>query len=142
MSTIREQILTAIVTALTGTTNVGTRIYRSRPEAFTRAETPALLVLWVQDPSVQDVIGYLQQSLLVRVIVMTRGAVPDQLADPIVDSVHAKIMADQTLGGLCQDIQPQGFNNQVEEGDKPGCFIACDYNVIYRTKLTNLSAGV
>ena len=46
MTTRRETILDAVVTALAGTTNVGTRIYRSRVTAFTREETPSLLITW------------------------------------------------------------------------------------------------
>jgi hypothetical protein len=40
MTTKRELILTAVRTALTGTTGVGTRIYRSRVEPVTRQEKP------------------------------------------------------------------------------------------------------
>ena len=53
MTTRRETILDAVVTALAGTTNVGTRIYRSRVTAFTREETPSLLVTWDSDNPVQ-----------------------------------------------------------------------------------------
>ena len=44
MASKREQILAALKTKLTGTTGVAKRIYRSRPEAFSRAETPAIIL--------------------------------------------------------------------------------------------------
>ena len=44
MATKRERILAKIKTDLAGTTGVGTRIYRSRAEAFTRSETPAIIL--------------------------------------------------------------------------------------------------
>ena len=53
MTTRRETILDAVVTALAGTTGVSTRIYRSRVTAFTREETPSLLVTWNSDNPVQ-----------------------------------------------------------------------------------------
>ena len=44
MTTRRETILAAVRTALTGTTGVSTRIYRSRVEPMARAESPAIVV--------------------------------------------------------------------------------------------------
>jgi len=44
MTSKREQILSAIATTLAGTAGVSTRIYRSRVDAMSRAETPALLI--------------------------------------------------------------------------------------------------
>ena len=41
MASKREQILAALKTSLTNTTGVGTRVYRSRVAAVTRAESPA-----------------------------------------------------------------------------------------------------
>ena len=49
MATKREQILAKIKTNLAGTTGVGTRIYRSRAEAFTRSETPAIIIEPISD---------------------------------------------------------------------------------------------
>ena len=49
MATKREQILAAITTSLANTTGVGTRIYRSRAEALTRSETPALIIEPISD---------------------------------------------------------------------------------------------
>ena len=49
MATKREQILAALKTKLTGTTGVSTRIYRSRPEALTKAATPAIILEPVSD---------------------------------------------------------------------------------------------
>ena len=44
MTTKRESILAAIRTALTNTTGVSTRIYRSRVEPLARGELPAIVV--------------------------------------------------------------------------------------------------
>ncbi|MDX2074701.1 MAG: hypothetical protein SFX19_10135 [Alphaproteobacteria bacterium] len=141
MSTIREQILAAIKTALTGTTGVDVRIYRSRPEAISRGESPAILIEPVGNSPVQPVIGFLDNVFTVRISVIARGAVPDQVADPTIASLHAKIMADLTLGGLAMDIQPGATNYLIEEGDQPAAVISCDYNVIHRTSLTDLTTG-
>lgn len=142
MTTKRESILAAIVTALTGTIGVGTRIYRSRVEPLTRGESPAIIVEPVQDQPNQTVIGYLQWMLTVRIGVYVRGSSPDNLADATIQSLHSKLLADLTLGGICQDIQPVNVTFLFEEGDQPAGFIACDYNITYRTQLTDLTVSV
>jgi hypothetical protein len=140
MTTKREQVLAAIRTALTGTTGVSTRIYRSRVEPLARGETPAIVVEPISDTAQQNTsLPTLDWSLTVRVAVIVRGNMPDQVADPIVQDMHAKLMADLTLGGYAIDIQPQGVTFDLAEADHPSGVIACDYVVRYRTSVTNLA---
>lgn len=141
MTSKREQVLTAIRTALTGTTGVGTRIYRSRVEPLARQESPAIVVEPVSDLAEQNTsLPRLDWSLTVRIAVIVRGMVPDQLADPIVSDMHSKLMADLTLGGYAIDVQPQSVSFDFVEADQPGGVIACDYLVRYRTSVTDLSS--
>ena len=141
MTTKRENILAAVRTALTGTTGVGTRIYRDRQSAFARDETPAIVVEPVNDQAaVETSLPTLTWSLTVRIAIIVRGAIPDQLADPIVNSAHTKLMADLTLGGYAMDIIPQGVNFDMAEADQTAGVIMCDYLIRYRTTLTNLES--
>ena len=141
MTSKREQVLTAIRTALTGTAGVGTRIYRSRVEPLARQESPAIVVEPVSDLAEQNTsLPRLDWSLTVRIAVIVRGMVPDQLADPIVSDMHSKLMADLTLGGYAIDVQPQSVSFDFVEADQPGGVIACDYLVRYRTSVTDLSS--
>lgn len=141
MATRRESILAAIRTALTGTAQVGTRIYRSRVEPMARAESPAIVVEPVSDNAEQNTsLPRLDWTLNVRVAIIVRGNIPDQVADPIVESMHSKIMADLTLGGLSMDIQPLSVSFDLVEADQPAGVIACDYAVRYRTSVSNLSS--
>lgn len=142
MTTRRETILAAVRTALTGTTGVSTRIYRSRVEPMARAESPAIVVEPVSDTAEQNTsLPTLDWSLTVRVAVIVRGAIPDQVADPIIESLHGRLMADLTLGGYAIDIQPQGVNFEMVEADQPAGVISCDYLIRYRTSVTNLATG-
>ena len=141
MTTKREQVLTAIRTALTGTTGVSTRIYRSRVEPLARQESPAIVVEPVSDTAEQNTsLPTLDWSLTVRVAVIVRGNIPDQLADPIVADAHSKIMADLTLGGYAIDVQPLSVSFDFVEADQPSGVIALDYLVRYRTSVTNLAS--
>jgi hypothetical protein len=136
----REQILTAIRTSLTGTAGVGTRIYRSRVEPLARSESPAIVVEPLKDRAEQNTsLPTLDWSLVVRIAVVVRANIPDQAADPVVESLHSKLMADLTLGGLSMDIQPLQVEFQAVEADVPAGVVMCDYLVRYRTSVSNLS---
>lgn len=140
MTTKRERVLRAIVTTLAGTTGVGTRIYRSRVEPLARQESPAIVIEPISDQAQQNTsLPTLDWSLTVRVAIIVRGNVPDQLADPIVESAHAKLMADLTLGGYAIDVQPQNVAFELMEADQPAGVISLDYLVRYRTNVADLT---
>lgn len=140
MTTKRESILVAIRTALTGTAGVGTRIYRSRVEPLARGELPAIVVEPTADNADQNTsLPTLDWNLTVRISVIVRGSVPDQLADPIVEDLHSKVMADLTLGGHAYDVQPVSVSFDLVEADQPSGVISCDYAVRYRTRVADLS---
>ena len=136
----REQIIAAVATALVGTTGVSTRIYRSRAEAFARDEAPAIIIEPAADVPRGEPVSTckIDWTLTVAIIVYTRGAIPDQLAAPIVGSLHSKLMADRTLGGLAMDIFPGTVDPQMEKADQPALWTVCTYNVRYRSSVTDL----
>lgn len=141
MATKRESILAAVRTALTGTVGVGTRIYRSRVEPIARAESSALIVEPVNDiPTQNTSLPTLDHVLNIRVVVIVRASVPDQTADPIIESLHSKMMADLTLGGLCIDVQPGPTEFTLESADVPVGVIFCNFRILYRTSVSDLSS--
>tara|TARA_R110001592_G_scaffold117318_2_gene319246 strand:- start:4323 stop:4748 length:426 start_codon:yes stop_codon:yes gene_type:complete len=140
MTTKRENILAAIKTALTGTTGVGTRIYRSRVEPLSRNESPAIIIEPVSDTPVQNTsLPTLDWTLRVRIVVIERGNVPDQAADDTIQSLHSKMMADLTLGGYAIDVEPAQTSFQLLEADQPAGVIFCEFEIRYRTKVDDLS---
>jgi len=142
VTTLRESILDKIQTTLAGTTGVGTRIWRSRVQALARQESPAIIVEAVSDTPEQNTsLPTLDWSLVVRISVVCRGEKPDELADPVVQSLHSKIMADLTLGGFAIDVQPQTVSFEMVDADQPAGVISCDYLVRYRTRLADLTQG-
>lgn len=140
MTTKREDILAAIRTALTDTTGVGTRIYRSRVEPMSRGESPALVIEPLTDTPVQNTaLPTLDWTLRVRISVIVRATVPDQSADEIIESLHSKVMADLTLGGEAIDVQPAQTTFNFFEADQPAGVIFCEYDVRYRTEVADLT---
>lgn len=142
MTTRRENILATLRTTLTGTAGVSTRIYRSRVEPISRGESPAIVLEPVSDQALTDIsFCKTDWSLTVRVSVIVRGAIPDQQADPIIESLHSKLLADLTVGGYAMSIEPQSVQFDMLEADQPSGVISCDYLIRYRTSTTNLAAG-
>jgi hypothetical protein len=140
MTTKREQILGAIATALSSTSGVSGRVFRSRVEAFGRSEVPALVVEPISDDaSIDTSLPTYTWRLGVRVAVIVRGNIPDQIADPIVQSLHSKLSTDLTLGGYAMDIQPVSVSWELVESDQPTGVVMCDYRVLYRTTVSDLS---
>ena len=140
MTTKRESILAAVKTALTGTAGVGTRIYRSRVDPLSRAESPALIVEPVSDtPNQNTSLPTLDWTLRIRVVVIERSTVPDQAADDTIEDMHSKLMADLTLGGLAIDIQPAQTSFELLEADQPAGVIFCEYEIRYRSQVADLT---
>jgi hypothetical protein len=140
MTTKRESILSAVQAALAGTTGVGTRIYRSRVEPLARAESSALIVEPINDiPTQNTSLPTLDHVLNLRVVVIVRATIPDQVADPTIESLHSKLMADLTLGGLCIDVQPGPTEFTLEQADVPVGVIFCNFRILYRTSVSDLA---
>ena len=141
MASKREQILAKIKTNLTGTTGVGTRIYRSRVEPMTRGESPSLVIEFVTDEPTVNSATYLKLdwTLRVRIVVVVRSQTPDTTADATVESLHTKVVQDPTLGGLAIDIRPATVTFDVVEADQPAGIISCEYEVDYRSSYNDLS---
>ena len=140
MATRREAILSAIATTLAGTTGVGSRIYRNRAEPLSRAESPAIVIEPANDLAQQNTsLPTLDWTLRVRIVVISRATLADQAADPTIESLHAKLMTDLTLGGLAIDVQPAQVTFDFVEADVPAAVIACEYDIRYRTSVLSLT---
>ena len=139
MTSKREHILSAIATAIGPTAGVNGRVYRSRVEAFARSECPAITVEPITDEaSIDTSLPTYTWRLNVRIAVLVRGLVPDQLADPIVVDMHHRLVADLTLGGYAMDIQPINVSWELVESDQPTGVVMCDYRILYRTTVSDL----
>lgn len=139
MPSIREQILNRIHTVtLPGTVQVGSRIYRSRAQAYARSEAPAITISPGEEKpaNAPRTIGAsmcrLDNVLPVLIEVYVRGDVPDQLADPIGIDIHARMMADRTMGGLAIDVQPDGWRPDYEAADATAGWMGQKFLIRYR----------
>jgi|TARA_B100000073_G_C23604735_1_gene521926 hypothetical protein len=140
MTTKRETILRRIAAALSGTTGVGTRIYRSRVDSIERGGSPAVIIQPIRDVCVQITsLPKLDWTLTVRITVIERSVIPDQGADDTIESLHSKVMSDLTLGGIAHDVVPVRTEFDFLEADQPAAVIGCEYEIKYRTDVNDLS---
>lgn len=137
----REGILAAITTSLGVADGIDGRAYRSRIEALSRDEAPALVVEPGQDNAQVVNLCKLSWSLDVLISVYSRGAEPDSLADPTIVSIHTILMADRTVGGLAYDLVPVSVQFDLERADTASCWTQLVYRVSYRTAVDDLTAG-
>lgn len=135
----REAILTQVAATLASTSGVSGRVYRSRTEPLARDEAPAIVIEPVNDTALQDTLATLSWTLTFSVAIIMRGLVPDQLADPILEDAHSRLMADTSLGGLAFDVSPVSVSFEALAADKPAGVIVALYACKYRTSLTSLT---
>ncbi len=142
MSTKREQILAAVATKLAPTVGATGRIYRSRQEAFSRNESPAVVIEPGPDNAAAEPVSTckIDWTFTLVVAVYARGTIADQVADPVVKSVHSLLMADRGLNGLAMDLWPLGRDPQFEKGDLAAVWEVLTYRIRYRTSVTDLAA--
>ncbi len=141
-STIRENILEQIKTtiaAVTSPVNLSNKVARSLRVALGRSEVPFVIVEPVIDTPNNETIARLTWKLNVRLSVIIRGDVADQVADPIIESIHAAVMADVTLGNLAMGIDVGPVNFELLESDGGGGIITMNYIVSYQTKVESMS---
>ncbi len=141
-TTKREQILDALKTVLesvTTPTALSGRVERSLKVGTDRQEAPVVIVEPINDTPQNESIYRLNWRLLVRISLIVRGAVPDRVADPIIESIHEAIMADISLGGLSMDVEPGQVNFDLVNADGSGGIIPIDYVVVYQTSRESMS---
>lgn len=142
---IRDKIIAAVVTAVTGTQGLaaaGGIPYRSRYEPISREETPALIVRPIRDQAQNYVNTFKEQYLTIACEVYVRSTdtstAPDAIADPIVTDMHARLMTDITLGGLSIDIIQEDTIFEGAEADQTALIVSSLYRVWYRHQIARL----
>lgn len=119
-------------------------IFRSRSQAVGKNESPAVIIEPERDAPIQTTIPRIDWSLVMKVMIFTRAIpediyTPDQKADLILEKIHAKVMADQSLGGYAMGIEPNAVEFDFIDGDGELCITTVRYTIQYKTGLENLA---
>lgn len=127
--TIRKQILDAMAAAIQPAASLGGRVYRSRATALTSNESPGL-VIRPADESVNVLGDMAERDFSVQILVIARGEVPDDIADGVIEEVHALLCADPSFGGLAAQLFETGSSWAFSDADET----ACELDVRYRVR--------
>lgn len=111
MSSIREAIIAAAVTALGGAskpTGFAVERYRLRPLPQSTIASGVVVVYPIEEGVARGDgrLGYhARRTLTLRCEVRVTGDVPDQALDPLISWIVQALMADPTQGGRCHTTQ-------------------------------------
>jgi hypothetical protein len=138
MSSVREQIVARMATVLTGTLPGAIPVYRSRVDAFARAEVPAVVVR-PDDETTQALSELLDASdFEVFVEVIVRGDVWDSLADPIIVAAHGLLLNDAALVTLCSKLRRTAAKWEAHEADLTAGILSQTYKLKYDSPTNSL----
>jgi hypothetical protein len=133
-----ERILAAIVTAITPTTGISSRVFRDRWEAVARSEMPCIVVEPQGESDEVPTTGPINTDLAVSIDILISGSPLSTLADPIRVDMHSRLMAATFAGLQVIHCYPQARQWQAEPGEIG--ILSCSYSVRYRSSLGDLTA--
>jgi hypothetical protein len=144
-----EQICERIGQVLAGATAAGSRVYRDRQDAFTREESPSIVIEAVDEDT--ELLGggsgpfmplAQTESDLLRVAVITvvRGSNWQQTADAVRVDAHALIVADAPLRALVAGMRRDRCEWRPASTDLPFGYCAQIYAIKYLTRAHALDA--
>ena len=141
-ASITERILAAAYTALyNNLTGVGTRVYRTRDEAFAKNETPAISI----EPDAEDTavfgtdIDRNELTIRIDIIIRDDSAPAEQIADPIRVQVHSLLMASTAIGALVARIRRSSTRWDSDEADRELMVVSQTYRLVYLARANDIS---
>ena len=140
---IREQLLQAILELFKPVAkSFGATLFRSPVIAIKRDMTPAIIVFPEEEEVDLPKNMLVERHLRIRVVTLARDVgenVAEVVADQLITTCHAALMANRNLGGLCQGLKELGCEWDVEDADATAAAIPARYEIYYRTATTDLT---
>ena len=140
MSTRAEQIIDEFMDVLTQPTSVASgAVWRSRLRPIPEGTALAAVVRRKADIRLGDsTMDRQMRQLAVTVEIYARGDEPDSVADPLIESVMTRVMADRSLGGLCDDVEVDSVDTDWAARDTDLVVMDLTFNVRYEVANTAL----
>ncbi len=145
MPSLAEQICSRVHTLLLNATDAGANVYRDRQDAFTREETPAILVEASDEQT--DTLGggtgagllrpmaqVDRDTLRISVTVCVRSAAWQQVADAVRVQAHALLVSDAALRALAPGLRRDRCEWRSANTDLPFGYAAQGYQFTYLTR--------
>ena len=136
--TLRETYIQGLLAALRDVPNFPAQVERSLAIAFSREESPVLVVHRGAEELENSLGSDTDRSCAILVSVISRSDVPDQVAADVMEVAHPVIMAFQLAG--IQQMQEIGTNAPVfSNADGQACMMTTRYSIMYCTDRLSLS---
>ncbi len=147
MSHVRQQIRDAVVTALTGLTTTGTRVFKSRVYPFESGKLPALIVYTKSETSTNETMTRPRTQLRVLEVMVECYVMAntnfDNSIDTIAVEVEEALYSNITLGGKAKDINTVAFESDYSgDGEQVVGVGRFTVEVTYSTKENDLEVAV
>ena len=119
MSTAFNNIVTAMVTALSASPAVSPHIFRARTKPMA-AEWTSAIVVRVQSAEMDPLALFgapinVDTTVVIECYARSTTLAPDQAVDQVLQSAYARLAADPTLGGLVGDCNLQSINYDFDQ---------------------------
>lgn len=145
MSSMREQVLLAVVAALDGhgAKPEGTTVHRWRTRPVEQDELPAAVVYQVREATQDRATALLDRTLRVRVEARVRavGESPDQALDPLLTWIVRAMTEDPKFGGVAADTTEQETTWDAADLDRILGAAAVDFDIQYQTTRQDPESG-
>lgn len=139
MASIRSQILDYIVDQLDAIP--GVNAVRSRLVPVRREEGTRVIVSWAGETAVQGFHDSVERTLTVKVNIIARGDIPDQVADAVAVKCYAKLNSSATIskmGGLAFiPIVEDSRTPSMEDTDDGAVDYEVLFTVVYHTTVAS-----
>ena len=139
MAALREQILATVAAVLTGTTGAGQNVFRARETSVTRAQTPAITVLFGGEQTQRLGQATLRHELTVQIAIFVRGDPWDQLATAVDEQVHRLLASSAPLAALLSDQVRLSADPESEEADRTAGALNVHYRMTYLTRVGDIA---
>ena len=136
MASIAERIAQAAVTALASPAMASlpaAQVFRDYEYAIESGLAATIVVDLGDETPPDGTTGYRQRSVMLRVVILTKGATAKASADPILVEAHGRIMNDVTLQEITLDLIEDETTRRSEVLEKPVAETVKAYRCLYRT---------
>lgn len=136
---LRAQIRAAAVSALTGLTTSGARVKDSPVHPLQESDLPGLRIFTQAESAEITTMGATRKrartlTLVVEACVKAATGYATSV-DLMAKEIEVALDANNTLGGLCAQIEPRTFSeDQDGAGDKPVAVGRLEFEVLYYTR--------
>jgi hypothetical protein len=138
-----QTIISQMLAALTGATDVGERVFDSRKTAIERDELPCIAI---ESPDNEDSKKFSewvdQNTVTITVEILVRGDPWRTVSDPIAVQVHRILMADPVLLSLVTEIRKTGRKWDGKDADATAGSDALQYSVTYLSSARDLGLNL